>query len=402
VIEAEAIAARLAGNKDGQINEFTKQEGEVMTTRKSTILSIALVFGALGANSAVAACLTAGSTGMTTKVILTSNQQLIGTTVNATGCDLGIYIGPGTDNVQISGVTVTGSNEHAIFAQDATHVNIQYSVVTGNGVAAHTCPASGAPPPGCIPENKPIELAGTSYSLVSHNVVSHNLSDGGIGVADDGPTDPGAPGTFPGNLHNAEYNQVSDNLIIDNSNGCGVVVAAYNQGTEVTNTQVLANTVIGTAPASGQLFPPANSFIGQIVVATDGPFANISNTQVIGNNLDGAELPGIVVHSNVFGDVISYTLIQDNMIADSGYYPGPPATHPNDPGVSQGTAGIALIAEIGGTDSPAPVLKYTSVSFDTVLNNTNGVWLCGTSQTLVQQLQGNSTNHVVTCNAGGN
>ena len=112
----------------------------------------------------------------------------------------------------------------------------------------------------------------------------------------------------------------------------------------------LGNTVIGTAPAAGQLFPPAGSYIGQIVVATDGPFAEISNTQVVGNNLDGSELPGIVVHSNVFGDVITQTLIQDNMIADNGYYPGPPATKPNGPGVSQGTTGIALIAEVGGTD----------------------------------------------------
>jgi hypothetical protein len=350
-------------------------------TRKSTILSITLMFAALGAHSAVAACLTAGSTGLTTKVILTSNQQLTGTAINATGCDIGIYVGPGTVTVLISGVTVTGANEHGIFAQDASHVTIQYSVVTGNGVAGHACPPAGAPPSGCIAEDKAIELAGTSDSLVSHNLVSFNRADGGIGVADDGPTDPGAPNTSPGNPHGAQNNVVSDNLIIDNSNGCGIVVAAYNQGTDVEGTKVFGNTVIGTAPAPGQIFPPHGSYIGQIVVATDGPFAEISNTQVVGNNLDGSELPGIVVHSNVFGDVIGQTLIQDNVIADNGYYPGPPATNPNDPGVSQGTTGIALIAEVGGTDTPSPVLADTNVSSNTVLNDTNGVWLCGTNHT---------------------
>jgi hypothetical protein len=196
---------------------------------------------------------------------------------------------------------------------------------------------------------------------------------------------------------------VSDNLIIDNSNGCGIVIAAYNQGTPVENIQAFGNTVIGAPPAPGQLFPPPGSYIGQIVVATDGPFAQISNTQVVSNNLDGSELPGIVVHSNVFGDVITQTLIQDNVIADNGYYPGLPATMPNDPGVSQGATGIALIAEVGAAGgTPSPVLAHTNVGSNTILSDTNGVWLCGTDHTNVHQLQGNSTNPVVACNAGGN
>ena len=112
------------------------------------MLSITLVFATLGANYAVAECLTAGNTGLTTYLILTSGQQLTGTTITATGCDLGIYIGPWTDQVLISGVTVTGANQHGIFAQDASHVTIQYSVVTGNGVAGHACPPSGPLQPG--------------------------------------------------------------------------------------------------------------------------------------------------------------------------------------------------------------------------------------------------------------
>lgn len=264
------------------------------------------------------------------------------------------------------------------------------------------CPPSGAPPAGCIAEDKGIELVGTSDSVVSQNVVSYNLADGGIGVADDGPTDPGAPNTYAGTAHRAKNNLVSNNLIINNGNGCGIVVAAYNQGTPVENIQVLGNTVIGSAPAPGQLFPPHGSYIGQIVVATDGPFAEISNTLVVGNNLDGSELPGIVLHSNAFGDVLTQTLIRDNVIGDSGYYPGPPATNPNDPGISQGTTGIALIAEIGGGGTPSPVLSHTNVGSNTVLNDTNGLWLCGTDHTNVHQLQGNPVNPVVACSAGGN
>jgi hypothetical protein len=369
-------------------------------TTKLTLFSIALASATVGANCALA-CSPAGNTGLTAKVILTSNQQLTGTTIAANGCDIGVYVAPGSDKVLISGVKITGANEHGIFVQDASHVTIQYSVVTGNGVAGHACPPAGPAPPTCIAEDKGVELVGTSDSTITHNVVSQNRADGGIGIADDGPTDPGAPGTFPGFSHGAKNDVVSDNLIVDNSNGCGIVVAAYNQGTPVDNIQVTGNTVIGAAPAAGQFFPPPGSFIGQIVVATDGPFAQISNTQVVGNTLDGSELPGIVVHSNVFGDVITQTLIQDNVIADNGYYPGTPAVTPNDPGVSQGTTGIALIAEVGGTDTPAPVLAHTNVGGNTILNDTNGVWLCGTTFTNIHQLQGNSTNPIVTCQAGG-
>lgn len=370
---------------------------------KSTIIPVTFLLATLGANCAVGACLTADKTGLTAKRILTSNQQLIGATVDATGCDVGIYIGPGTERVLISGVTVTGANQHGIFVQDASRITIQYSVVTGNGVAGNACPPAGTPPPGCIAEDKGIELVGTSDSVITHNVASHNFADGGIGVADDGPTNPGAPSTNPGNTNGAKNDVVSDNLIIDNSNGCGIVIAAYNQGTPVDNVHVIGNTVIGAAPTPGQEFPPRpNPLIGQIVVATDGPFAQISNTQVVGNNLDGSELPGIVVHSNVFGDVISQTVIRDNMIADNGYYPGPPANTPNDPGVLQGTTGISLIAEVGDGNTPSPVLTHTNVGSNIILNDKNGVWVCGTDNTNVHQLQGNPTKPYVVCNAGGN
>jgi hypothetical protein len=395
------IAEAVLASCDISQTMFKMRSTCVLLAHKRTVLSMTFLLSTLAANAALA-CSPAGSTGLTTKQILASNQQLIGVTLDASGCDIGIYVGPGADTVLISGVTVSGANEHGIFVQDASHVTIQYSVVTGNGVAGHACPPSGVAPPACIAEDKGIELAGTSNSTVTHNVVSYNRADGGIGVADDGPTDPGAPGTFPGIAHGAKNVVVSDNLIINNSNGCGIVVAAYNQGTPVDNIQVLGNTVIGSAPAAGQLFPPRGSYIGQIVVATDGPFATVSNAQVVGNKLDGSELPGIVVHSNVFGDVITQTLIQDNVIADNGYYPGPPAATPNGPGISQGTTGIALIAEVGGSDGPAPVLAHTNVGSDTILNDKIGVWLCGTDHTVIHQLQGNATNPIVTCHAGGN
>src|SRR5579864_6435835 len=136
--------------------------------------------------------------------------------------------------------------------------------------------------------------------------------------------------------------------------------------------QVIGNTIIGTAPTGP--FPPHGSYIGQIVVATDAPNAAISDVHVLGNNLDGSELPGIVVHSNVYGDVITNTQIKDNVIADNGYYPGVPPTSGNDPGITQGTTGIALIAEVGHAKPPnteSPVLSHTEVNANTILKDVN-------------------------------
>jgi parallel beta-helix repeat protein len=346
----------------------------------------------------------AGSTGLTADLVVSKSHQLIqGTVVNAAGYDVGIYVCPGTTDVRIIGVTVTGANQHGIFVQDASDITVQGNLVTGNGVATIVCPPAPPFPAGCIPENKPIELVGTSDSVVSKNVVSHNSADGGIGVADDGPQNPGAPLGVSGASLQSKNDKVTGNTIDDNSQGCGIVIAAYNANVGVKNILVEDNTIIGQAPLSGQIFPPPNSYIGQIVVAADGPDTTVSNTRVIGNSLDGSELPGIVVHSNVFGDKIDNTQIRDNTAAENGYYPGPPSATPNTPGIAQGTTGISIVAEVGvqPPNTPNPIVSHTHVDSNTVLGDTNGVWLCGTDHTEISDLQGNPTNPQVTCNAGG-
>jgi parallel beta-helix repeat protein len=114
-------------------------------------------------------------------------------TINAAGYDLGIYVCPGTSNVQITGNTVTGAKDHGIFVQDASHITVDGNLVTGNGIPGSACPPSGTPPKGCVPEDKGIQMVGTSNSAITNNVVSYNSADGGIGIADDGPQNPGAP-----------------------------------------------------------------------------------------------------------------------------------------------------------------------------------------------------------------
>jgi len=346
-------------------------------------------------------CLPAGSTGLTATVVVRhSNNVISGRTINSTGCDIGIYVEPGVSFILIKDIIVTGANQHGIFVQDASHISITHNLVTGNGVNSHVCPPSGSPPPGCIPEDKPIEIVGTSNSSATFNVVSNNTADGGIGVADDGSQNPGAPLGVAGSVLKAANDIVVGNTIVDNTRGCGIVIAAYNQKAGIANVVVKENTIIGQAPGT-PITSTSGPFIGQIVVATDGPFTTISDVQVVGNSLDGSFLPGIVLHANVFGDTISSTSIRYNVVAQNGYYPGPPNATSNTPGVIQGTTGISIVAENPQGTLPPAVITHTLVAFNTILGDTNGVWLCYTDHSLVKHNNGNSANPKITCAAGG-
>jgi parallel beta-helix repeat protein len=364
---------------------------------------------AISGPSAVAApttCVAAGSTTLTAAMVVSSSQVISGTTINAAGCDIGIYVSPGISGVTISGVTVTGAGQHGIFVQDANQITIENNLITGNGVATRVCPPSGTPPPGCIPENKAIQLVGTSNSVIMSNDVTNNSGDGGIGIADDGPQNPGAPMGVAGASLQATNDKVVGNTIDDNTHGCGVVVAGYNTGVGTNDVWVVNNTITGQAPGT-PITSPNGPFIGQIVVATDGPGITVTNTWVTGNTLNGAFLPGIVVHANVFGDQILNTTIKDNVIANPGFYPGPPpgapGYDPNIPGATDGTVGISLVAEFPPFSGPGtyPIISNTLVASDTVLNSNIGVWMCNNNDTVITNLQGNPSTPTASCQVPG-
>lgn len=387
---------------------------EIIIISTLSILLIATVAPRVAAVSP-SECVPAGATGLTAFMVASSHQVIKGISVDATGCDVGIYIGPGSTHVVIKDVTVTGANDHGIFVQDASHITVEHSLVTGNGVARHACPTPVSPPP-CIREDKAVELVGTSNSIITDNVVSRNAADGAIGISDDGPASVGGnPGALTDSAtapHSSQNDRVTRNVIVDNTNGCGIIVAGYDANVGVRNIEVRDNTIVGIAPASPDQLPPfggpfggPGSFDGQIVVAADGPFTTVSNVEVVGNNLDGSLLPGIVLHSNIFGDTISNINIERNTLTDNGWYPpffGPPGDT-NVP-LFPDTTGISVVAEVGIFPSslgPAPVISHTTLDSNTVLGDKIGVWLCGTDHTMISDLEGNPTIPQQICEAGG-
>ncbi|MGA7923745.1 MAG: hypothetical protein WCA77_07200 [Thermoplasmata archaeon] len=330
---------------------------------------------------------------MTAKVIATSGETIIHRVINANGCDLGIFVGPGIDGVTIVKNVVTGANDHGIFVQDSTHDNVTSNDVVGNGnlVGTHTCNAVPAP---CIAEDKAIQLSGTTWSSVTHNYVEGNSADGGIGVSDDGVAgDPGA--LLPGSNHAAIGNRVEYNYIPNNDLGCGIVVAAYDPHVGVSDTHLVDNTILGLSQQATGGYTGID--VGQIVIATDGPATAVVNTWVTGNVIDGSQLPGLVIHANVPGDIISDTYVNGNSISDNSGYPTS-FSSPNTPSVA---TGISIVAEAYGQPM-APMIKGTWVISNTVSNDVDAIWLCQSSGTMIHYLH---THHVTTwkgtCSAGG-
>ncbi len=321
-----------------------------------------------------AMCQSAGTTGLTAKVIAHSNEKIQGT-INASGCDVGVYVGPGASHVLITGVTVRYANDHGIFVQNTWGVTIQYSLIAHNGIASHKC---GTMP--CILEDKAIQLTGATHVIVRDNSVQYNMADGGIGISDDGPLDPAA--LAPGVLHNSTGNVVTGNRVIDNAFGCGIVVAAYNPGAGVGNNIVRGNLVVGNTPGMGP-------FVGGVVVAADTPNTVAWDNLVAHNTIYESIIPGIVLHSNAPGDRVWNNTLRSNAIAKNGFE-GPP----NDPTVP---TGIEVVAEAAPGEPNAPVLLNTTVSYDTISADSIGVWLCDASNTQIFGLQGHVGVSVQTC-----
>jgi hypothetical protein len=369
-----------------------------------SVASILVLFAApffvqaTAANSnAAASCLNAGGTGLTTLMILNSNTVVHGKSINAKGCDVGIYIPPGSSNVKITGTTITGANDEAIFAQDSSNILVQNNFIWGNGVnGGHSCNYVSAP---CIAEDKAIQFAGVSNSKIVGNVVRENTADGGIGVTTDGPAiDPAALKTSATANFWAKNNAIESNTIVDNVAGCGIVLSAYNPMAGTLNNWISDNSIVGVSPYTYS----GVQYVGQIVVATDGPYTTISGTHVLNNHIDGSLLPGIVVHANVFGDLLTKIWIEHNVVSENGWYPPSFATGSNDPQAKQGAVGIALISEhnVQPKGMPNPVLSNAYVEQNTILSDNIGVWHCFVTSSVISAINGNSIHSTVACPGG--
>jgi Right handed beta helix region len=304
-------------------------------------------------------CVPAGSTGLTASEVVTGGT-ISSTSIDATGCDIGIYVSPTAASGVIiggpsasDGVTVSGANDTGIFVDQASTVTIENDTVQNNGVA----PGKG------IASFGGILIAGASHAIVTSNTVTGN-GGGGIFVNDNGPVNPGAPSAGGNAPVNSDSDTVSDNTISGNYGSCAIVYATHNSGGQITNGVITGNTITGHIG----VFKSTGPDLGGIVVAAASPGATVSNTQVSGNSISGSFEGGIIVHAHAPNDVVTGTSITQNTVGPAnnwGSTNGPPTT-----------AGIIL-----GVDqlppAIAPTIKQTTVGGNTIFGQFYGLWISG-------------------------
>ena len=309
---------------------------------------IALGSAEAGAAGRVA-CSPAGTSGFSAALVVNTSGTTVSSNVDGTGCNLGIYVAPGANNVTISGITVSGAGDHGIMAENVTGLTIQNDTVQGNGVH----------PTHNLGTDKAIQLVGVSSSMVTGNTVTGNVADGGISVTDEGGGfDPAAP-NGPATPVASTNDTIDSNTVSGNFKGCGIIVEGWVPGAGVSGTTVSNNHVTG-APG---MFGPNGPVIGQIIVATDAPGATVSNTTVSGNTVTGSFLSGLTVHSNAPGDSITGTMVTGNTFSGNnwGHINGAPQTD-------------AIALEVNPIPPPAtPVLSGTTITGNT-MSEYVGIW----------------------------
>ena len=329
------------------------------------VVTLAGVGGALALDQAPAAaaatCAQAGTTGLSAaKVVSTSTSTLTGTTIAATGCDVGIYVAPTTSGVTIKGVTVTGANDHGIFAENTSGLVIETSTVTGNGVR---------PTPGIF-DNKAIELVGVTNATITKNTVTYNTADGGIGIQDNGPLDSGAPKPGPTTPVATHDITVSDNNVSHNTGGCGIVVAAHNPGGGVSNVTLDGNTIAST-PFK---MTPTGPEIGGIVVDAPIPHTSINDVSVTDNTITGSLIAGIAVYAGggPAASVSSVRLTANTLSADGWGEQAAGRPRPE---------AIMVAAYPSPPGTPPATVTGTVITGNAITNEYYGLWLAYTTGT---------------------
>ena len=303
--------------------------------------------------------------------LISASGQPSNTVINAAGLLHGVeIIGAAVNASAVEGFTVENANAQGIFVQDASNVIISNNQVLNNVQnAALVCPFAGPPAGPCILEDKGIELIGTSGATVASNTVVGTVADGGIGLSDDGPLNPGTPcnlnltaGTCsgkPGGSHPSIDNVVTSNTVVANTGGCGIVVSAYDPGQGVIGNVVFNNDVVANAEG--------------IVVATPIPGTSAINNTVMGNSVLNSFTEGIDIDfsSGAFapGGVFSGNSVMGNVLSGNGpdYDFSPP-----------GPTGIAVISP-----SSSPV-QGTTVAGNTIRNEYYGIGVFNATGTVVQ------------------
>lgn len=312
-----------------------------------------------------------GGTGLSAAIVAKSGQTISDQTVNAAGCDIGIYVGSGVSGVTINSDTVTGASFQGILAEKTTGLTVENSTFTNNGfktVDPSAPPLAGSGMRSLVSQAFAVSLFGVSNSTVKNNQIYDN-GRGGMGIMDNGPNDPGSitqntSAPLVASLNDA----VIGNHVWENYAGCGIVLATQNLGGHLGNLTVTGNTVTGVGMS--KVYGPV---IGGIVVAADLPNSTITNVMVNQNTVTDSYEGGLIVNSEAPGSSTQDVQLIDNTLADNnqGHLEAP------------NTAGIIIYAATAATLSPNTNQAEntgTVVAGNSESGQVYGIWTSGDNQ----------------------
>ncbi|WP_186526266.1 right-handed parallel beta-helix repeat-containing protein [Leekyejoonella antrihumi] len=316
-----------------------------------------------------------GNSGLSAAVVAHSGQRIAYRAINATGCDIGIYVGQGVSHVRIDGVWVTGAGFQGIFAEKTSHISIEHSVVTDGGwktIDPTAPPLAGNGLHSYVGQSFAISLFGVSHSTVRGNLVFNN-GRGGIGVMDNGANDPGhlsmAPYQNPSAAPvDASYDSVVGNRTWANYNGCGLVAATQNFGGSLSHLMLADNTIAGQG-----LSMTKGADVGGLVVAADPPDSSVSNVSVRGNRVTNSVEGGVVVNAEAFNSFTKDVTVEGNRLSGNNW------------GAQEApkTAGVVVFENPGWNAQPVPPQAKAPVNINTVITRNfitsqfYGIWATG-------------------------
>ena len=301
---------------------------------------------------------------LTAKVIAYSGEVITGQ-VDATGYNFGVYIGPGVTDVLVYHAHIYGANDHGVIAIDTSGISIMYSNISDN--VQH--------PDKAIPDNKEVGFYGVSNSYIVGNIITGSKGDGGISVYSSSSLVPtGLP--VPDVNASGNNNFIADNYVANDSQGCGIVVAAWGPGQTVANNWVYNNIVLGDLMTP---HGPTGFAVGTIVIAADFPFSSAVDNVVLDNTVIGGLEDGIIVNAQAPGAADIGNEIAGNFVKLGGFQRinNPPFDNASDLNLAPAPNGIAIYANyIPQTAKPTPPIAQGNIVVDNVIaDEVIGIWV---------------------------
>jgi parallel beta-helix repeat protein len=280
------------------------------------------------------------------------------TVIDATGNANGVLItGPATAGTTIRDLTVTDAQKAGIVAISTSDLTFTHLDVTNNDQSCsgyqgcntptqqETFTFTNATPCSATNDCEALHLVGVSDSTVAWNTVEDNL-DGGIYVTDE-------TGPSVGNV--IAYNTVENNQV-----DCGITLASHNPAAAANPTKggVYANLVKDNVS-------DGNGAAG-ILVGVAPPGAAAFDNTIEDNAAENNGLGGIDIHAHAPGQNVDANVIIHNTV--SGNAP--------DFGVTTAPSGIVVM-------SAASPVNDLVIEGNTVIDETNGIWLVGVTTPVV-------------------